>query len=143
MQTHCFTIGYEGRSLDDLCSTLLNHGVDKLIDIRERAWSHRLEYRKTALQNGLAIVGIGYVHFKEAGNSFRPRGDQQRNHVACMRDYRRYLRTNPAVIESAQKVVESGCVAFFCYEAASTKCHRIVLVEELAESLPGLSVDHL
>ena len=50
MNSHCFTIGYQGRRLDDLCGTLFNMGVEVLVDIRERAWSQRPEFRKRAFR---------------------------------------------------------------------------------------------
>ena len=140
---HCFTIGYQGRSLEDLCSVLFNYGVDQLIDIRERAWSNRPEFRKQALEQGLATVGIEYEHFKEAGNPFRPRNGQNKSFEACAREYRRYLRENSDVLDEAEEFLLGSSVAFFCYEANSKECHRSVLVEELSRRMSELAVDHL
>ncbi len=140
---HCFTVGYQGRSLEGLCSLLVNFGVDQLVDVRERAWSNRPEFRKQALKQGLARVGIGYKHLKEAGNPFRPRKGESLSFAACARSYRSYLRENSDVVNGAREVILSGSVALFCYEADSAECHRSVLVEELSEIVPGLEVDHL
>lgn len=143
METHCFTIGYQGRSLDDLCGTLFNMGVEVLVDIRERAWSQRPEFRKRALEKGLASSGIAYEHFKDAGNPFRPRKGEVLAFSDCAEQYRQYLKENPDIVEGAQQRIGERSVAFFCYEANTAECHRSVLLEELSELLPDLEVDHL
>jgi uncharacterized protein (DUF488 family) len=46
------TIGYEGRTLGDFISTLSNHNVDLLLDVRLNAISRKPGFSKKALANG-------------------------------------------------------------------------------------------
>ena len=114
-----------------------------LIDVRERAWSNRPEFRKTALSLALANHNIEYVHVREAGNPFRPRGGDIVDAVECMTRYRRYLSSTPAVVESVTRLIRRRRGALLCYEAKSEDCHRGVLVDALRRTSPNLIVSHL
>jgi len=140
---YCFTVGYQGRSLEDLCSLLIDMGVTLLVDIRERAWSQRPEFRKNALRRGLESVGIEYIHLKQAGNPFRPRGKESMDFIECAGKYRGYLQEHQMVVSEALELVKASEAAFFCYEADSNECHRSVLVEEIQRVFPSLGVEHL
>lgn len=139
----CFAIGYQGRSVDDLCDELLDRGVELLIDVRERAWSNRPEFRKTALAEKLASRGIQYRHVREAGNPFRPRGGEAVDLRDCMRQYRRHLKTVPDLLPSLKATMSKLSAALFCYEAESDNCHRGVLLAQLQRSHPSLKVVHI
>lgn len=139
----CFAIGYQGRSLVGMCELLADQSVDLLIDVRERAWSNRPEFRKTALSLALANHDIEYVHVREAGNPFRPRGGDIIDAVECMKRYRRYLRSTPSVVETVTLLIRRRRVAILCYEAKSEDCHRGVLVAALRRTSPKLAVSHL
>jgi uncharacterized protein (DUF488 family) len=118
-------------------------GVDLLVDVRERAWSQRPEFRKAALKSALESAGLMYYHFKEAGNPFRPRQGEVKSFASCAESYRFLLASSPQILADALELVTGADVAFFCYEAASTACHRSVLVEELRRLEPSLEVEHL
>jgi uncharacterized protein (DUF488 family) len=139
----CFAIGYQGRSLTGMCELLVEEGVDLLIDVRERAWSNRPEFRKTAIATALAAHGIEYVHVREAGNPFRPRAGEVIDALDCMRRYRGYLRATPSVVEKMRLLIGRRKVALLCYEASSSDCHRGVLIAALQRSSPRVTVKHL
>jgi uncharacterized protein (DUF488 family) len=126
-----FTIGYQGRSARGLCEALSAAGVKQLIDVRARAWSHRPEFRKTALKTELERHGIEYVHCKDAGNPFRPKPGETLNWKRCQTLYRKHLDSNPDVVDELTALVGSKPTALFCYEAATTDCHRGELVKAL------------
>lgn len=139
----CFAIGYQGRSLLAMCDLLHHEGVELLIDIRERAWSNRPEFRKTAIAAALATRGIQYIHVREAGNPFRPRSGEVPDALECMKRYRSYLEETPSVVKTMSALVGSWRVALLCYEAKSTDCHRGVLLEALQATRRRLAVTHL
>jgi uncharacterized protein (DUF488 family) len=139
----CFAIGYQGKSLVQLCDDLEASDVDLLIDVRERAWSNRPQFRKTALSNGLASRGIEYVHVREAGNPFRPRAGEVIDAAECMARYRGYLTATPAVIAMLLRVMRGRRPALLCYEADSSNCHRGVLLQTLQSSVSRFRVTHL
>lgn len=142
-KVRCFAVGYQGRSLEGLCALLAEHRVDTLVDVRERAWSNRPEFRKTALANALSRWDIEYLHVREAGNPFRPRMGEVMSAVDCMKRYRGYLRSAPGVIERLRALVVGRRIALLCYEAKSGDCHRGVLLASLQRKQPGLAVEHL
>jgi hypothetical protein len=63
-----FTVGYEGRSVDELLDELRAAGVERLVDVRELPLSQRRGFSKTALGDALREAGILYVHVKALGN---------------------------------------------------------------------------
>ncbi|MCZ7686964.1 MAG: DUF488 domain-containing protein [Sandaracinaceae bacterium] len=127
------SVGYQGRSLDDLCATLVDAGATVLVDVRERAWSQRPEFRKTALKTALAKHGIRYEHCREAGNPYRPRQGERLSSEDCARRYRKHLDARPEALERVAELVGEGPVALFCYEATTGECHRGVLISVLCE----------
>jgi uncharacterized protein (DUF488 family) len=135
-----FSIGYEKRSLAAFCDALLQGGVEVLIDVRERAWSQRPEFRKTALAGALRERGIDYVHCKRAGNPFRPRAGEVPDFDACIAAYTRHLDAHPEVLDEVQSLASNRRAALFCYEGHRTRCHRGLLFEALTRRIPGVSV---
>ena len=136
--TTVFTIGYQGKSTDDLCQQLVAAGVQALVDVRDRAWSYRPEYRKNALREKLAQHGIEYVHCREAGNPFRPKQGEKLALEKCAQRYRGHLKETPTALTAVQVLVTARPVALFCYEHEYRQCHRGVLVEELTKTVPDL-----
>ena len=57
-----YTIGYEGKSIDEFIEELKNQGVKNLIDVRIRAGSRKKGFSKTALSEYLNNAGITYNH---------------------------------------------------------------------------------
>jgi uncharacterized protein (DUF488 family) len=132
-----FAIGYQGRSMHGLSEELVRHGVEVLIDVRERAWSNRPEFRKTALSQKLAAAGIEYRHVRIAGNPFRPRGGGTIDREQCLSKYQSYLASNPEVLRTLLHILAKRSV-LFCYESLAVHCHRGVLITELARAYPTL-----
>lgn len=129
--TVCFGIGYQGRSLADFCQALVDAEVSRLIDVRERAWSHRPEFRKGAMSQALEEHGIEYVHCKEAGNPHRPRAGEQLSAKKCLALYSAHLDEHPAVLVALTSLMQGHRAALFCYESTRDQCHRGVLMAAL------------
>ena len=63
-----FTLGYSGRTTDNIIAALLDNGVRTLVDIRQNAVSmYRPELSKNNLARLLAGYGLSYVHFPQLG----------------------------------------------------------------------------
>jgi Protein of unknown function, DUF488 len=58
MSPRLFTVGYEGRSIDELVDALPGAGVERLVDVRELPLSRRRGFSKTALGDALRRAGI-------------------------------------------------------------------------------------
>lgn len=137
---NCFSIGYQGKSLTELCTLLAEHTVEVLLDVRERAWSQRPEFRKQRLKNMLAEYGIEYEHFRAAGNPYRPQNGHLYDFEQCAKRFTEYLDRNPEITQSLQSVVSKKRTALFCYEKYRSQCHRNVLFEALADIIPDLKI---
>lgn len=139
----CGSVGYQGRSIGDLCDALVDSGVELLLDVRAIAWSARPEFRKSALADALRAGGVEYVHFKVAGNPFRPRRGEKVSVQQCASKFRAHLQDRPDILEQLNSVARGKRVALFCYEARTHECHRGVILEQANDAWAGLVVEEL
>jgi uncharacterized protein (DUF488 family) len=145
MSPKLFTVGYEGRSIDELVDALHAAGVERLIDVRELPLSRRRGFSKTALGDALRKAGILYVHVKALGN---PKPNRERYWAGDVDGgaavYREHLNngSRSALIELAESLGDAPA-CLLCFERDHTVCHRDVIVEELEELAPRLKVSHL
>jgi uncharacterized protein (DUF488 family) len=140
-----YTVGYEGRSVDELLETLVDAKVTRLVDVRELPLSRRRGLSKTALGDSLAAVGIEYAHVRSLGN---PKENRQRYWAGEVEQgaevYRGHLHNGSysALVELA-KSLDDGTACLMCFERDHSVCHRDVIVESLKELRPNLAVNHL
>ena len=133
-RTALFTIGYEGRALDELIAVLASNKVTRVIDVRDLPLSRRRGFSKTPLGSALGGAGIEYVHMREAGNPYRKLKD------AIPRDellakYRAHIKDTPAAVASVAEQARGHRVALLCYEAEPAQCHRSLLAPRVAKLL--------
>ncbi|WP_252446038.1 DUF488 domain-containing protein [Pseudonocardia humida] len=62
------TVGYEGRSVDDVVAGLVAQEVSLLIDVRLTPLSRKRGLSKRGLTEHLAAAGIEYLHLRALGN---------------------------------------------------------------------------
>lgn len=133
-RSQLFTIGYEGRALEELIAILSANKIDRVIDIRELPLSRRRGFSKTPLGNALAGAGIEYVHMREAGNPYRklkdaiPRDEllaKYKMHIAGARD----------AVANVAGQAHGHRAALLCYEAEPAECHRSLLAPRVAKLL--------
>lgn len=145
MTPKLFTVGYEGRSLDELIDELVGAGVERLVDVRELPLSRRRGFSKTALSEALRDAGIEYVHVKALGN---PKPNRERYWAGDIEGgsavYRKHLNngSRSALVELADTLGDARA-CLLCFERDHTECHRDVIVEALTELQPALAVKHL
>ena len=63
-----FTIGYEGRSADELPSSVAASGVTTVVDVRDLPLIRKRGFSKTALASSLAGAGVEYLHERRLGS---------------------------------------------------------------------------
>lgn len=121
-----FTIGYEGRSLDELLQAMRSHDVRTLVDVRERALSRKRGFSKTALKEAAEQAGIGYVHFRQLGSpkELRYRLKTDWNYGAFFREYVEYLETQDAALLELTALIDESACCLLCYERDVRQCHR-------------------
>ena len=128
-----WTIGYAGKTFDQVMELLFSAGVRRLVDVRALPLSRRREFSKTALAERLAAGGIEYVHVRSAGNPFRHLSDDIGR---CLALYREHLVRSPDVLAEVARVTSEKSSALFCVEAEATGCHRSVIADQLRAGLP-------
>ncbi len=133
-----FTIGYEGRTLDEVLALLRANRVDRVIDVRELPLSRRRGFSKTPLGEALAGAGIDYVHLRIAGNPYRAlRSDVER----CLSLYRAHLEASPEVIAAVIDAAHGHRAALLCFEREPHVCHRSIIAAGIAPSTGTATVD--
>lgn len=133
-----FTIGYEGRSLEDFLATLLAEGVTRVLDVRELPLSRRKGFSKTPLRDALSKAGIEYVHLRAAGNPYR---DKKHDLDLCLRLYRGHLERSPGVIDLVEESAAGHRAALLCVEHDPGCCHRSIIASQLRQRRPVIVRD--
>jgi uncharacterized protein (DUF488 family) len=135
-----YTIGYSGRTLEQVVGALADAGVRSLVDVRAYPVSiYRPEFSKTALAQVLALHGIEYISMRKLGvpKNRRAQGTASRELVDVWSWYDAEVGT-PFVQEGVALCRgKRRPLAFMCTELDPTTCHRHRLALTLAEA--GLS----
>lgn len=130
-----FTIGYEKATQTEVIDTLVDAGVERLIDIRAVPLSRRPGFSKTILARGLAERGVGYFHLRALGTP--PEGrEAARNgrHDVLARVYAGQLALPEAIAQSAilRDLAAEKPSALLCFEREPGGCHRSLLLAAIA-----------
>jgi uncharacterized protein (DUF488 family) len=122
-----FTVGYEGRSTNDLFDALLGAGVQCVLDIRYNPISmYRPELSKGNLQRSLDEVGLGYFHLREWGvpRGIRAKAVKTGTRETIWQWYDEYV-IGPHFQRNLHRFLNLGFpVAMLCMECDPTECHR-------------------
>jgi uncharacterized protein (DUF488 family) len=131
-----FTIGYEGKTQEEMLDELKSAGVALLIDVRAVAASRRPGFSKTALAGGLRERGIDYLHLRALGTPADGRQAARAGRIAEMRAiYAVQLDTPEAALAMEQALAEASArpSALLCYERGAPECHRSMLARRMAD----------
>jgi uncharacterized protein (DUF488 family) len=134
--------GYEGREIAAFVAELANRGVTRLVDVRLTPISRKPGFSKTALREALDGVGITYEHRRELGNpkDNRPGFAGSEHELSSAKQaYARRLAAPEAqaALEQLLRYAEHEHVAVLCFEADQHRCHRDVVLRELAGRRAG------
>ena len=138
------TIGYEGLEIDRFVNALVRNRVTRLLDVRELPLSRKRGFSKGALGKVLKHSKIEYQHVRPLGcpkrirNRYRADGDWWK----YVRDFRRYLRGQDAVLVQVARLMSGDRIALLCYEADFNRCHRSIVGRALV-SLTGAALSHI
>lgn len=139
------SIGYEGKSADDLVARLLEQGVRVLVDVRLTPLSRKPGLSKMKLSEALAAVGIGYVHLRALGNPKDNRAGFRAGEPESRARYRDVLDTAAAsdALAHVCELLDGGVVALLCFEQNHSECHRDIVVRRLMKARPDAAVVHV
>jgi uncharacterized protein (DUF488 family) len=133
------SVGYEGRTLDELLDALVAAGVDLLVDVRLTPLSRKPGLSRRRLEAALAERGIGYRHARALGNPKENREPFRRGDVARGRAVFQKLLAQDIATRAVAEIAEAGRrgrVAVLCFERDHESCHRQVVVEQALTQMP-------
>jgi len=132
------SIGYEGRTSEELLSTIVGLNVTTLVDVRLTPLSRKPGLSKTRLAASSEAAGVQYVHLSALGN---PKDNREpfregRAKEGCIKFTA--LLARPAAVaamDQLEALARDGRVAVLCFERDHNRCHRQVIVSELTDRL--------
>jgi uncharacterized protein (DUF488 family) len=139
------TLGYEGRTAEELVALICDLKVGLLVDVRLTPLSRKSGLSKSGLAAALSAAGVEYRHVPALGN---PRDNRAGIRSGDERSRQRF-RTRLADAEACTALHQIAAqatrcrVGLLCYERDVDRCHRAVVAEELIGVSPGLAVIHV
>lgn len=141
-----FTIGYEGREIDEFIHRLKSFNITRLIDVREIPLSRKKGFSKSALREKLETENIEYLHFKSLGSpsNIRLKLKTDGDYSYFFKAYSKYLSRNMDAITEIHNYIASGTNCLMCFERHPNKCHRLAVVNKIKEyDGNGLKINHI
>lgn len=128
------TIGYEGRTPDDLAAILQRNGVARVVDVRQLPLSRKRGFSKSALAAFLTERGIDYVGVRELGTPavMRKRYKVTHDFDKLAREYTAYLAAVDDSVEKLYQMAVAERCCLFCFERDPAMCHRSLLAAAVA-----------
>ena len=136
------SLGYEGRTVDELIVNLLRERVSVLVDVRLTPLSRKPGMSKKRLASALESAGIRYVHLRALGNPRENREAFRSGDPASHEVFRALLVGEPGAdaIQHVVELLDGETVALLCFERDHQTCHRRLVADELQRANPRLEV---
>ena len=141
-----FTIGFEGRSPEEVLEILKRKRIDCVADIRQNPNSRKPGFSKNRFAESCGAAGIEYIHIKELGTPriIRDRLKENWDFEFLLREYGKHLEQNGKALQELCELVMEKRICLFCFERDHLRCHRSLVAEKLLERCgSGLSVINL
>ena len=105
MTGRLYSVGYEGRTVDELIERLSREGVTTLVDVRLNPVSRKPGFSRRRLADALQRAGIAYVNDKDLGNPRENRAVFHGRDVEAGRTRMRGMLGDPAGAAAVGRVV--------------------------------------
>ena len=131
-----FTIGYEGKTMDEYLAQLRDAGVSLLCDVRYNAVSRKRGFSKRGLAEACTAAGIRYEHLRTLGIPSEERRNLRRpeDRAALFDRYARVtLAAEGEALANIAAWIKVDCesVALTCFERDPRECHRHCVADAL------------
>lgn len=139
-----FTIGYEGKSIESFCNTLIQNGIRTLCDVRKNPVSRKFGFSKKKLEHIIKTIGINYIHIPELGieSDKRIALNSMADYDALFSEYKANLPSMKQKIDSIYNILsDHNRIALMCYEKDPRMCHRHVIRDYLVTTYGIMSGD--
>jgi len=142
-QKEAWTIGYEGRTIDQFMQMLRQSGIEQVVDVRERPFSRKNGFSKGALSQELRKQTILYHRIPELGTppALRKKMKNGGSLERLLEGYTRHLGKNGQAYRLLSTLIETRASAILCFEKDYTACHRQILAKRL--EMDGFHIMHL
>lgn len=133
------TVGYEGRSVEDVMTTLLFHNVRALCDVRANPKSMKFGFSQKRLEKISQSLGVFYIHIPQLGIDGETRkrflGDSRKDYDALFEEYHESLQSKTMYVNQLVHLLkEYRRIALMCYEKEPRMCHRSVVSQYICET---------
>jgi hypothetical protein len=130
-----YSLGYQGRDLDEVLALIQSHEIEQVIDVRGNAFSRKPGFSGPAFREALALVGVGYLHLPELGCALTSRHALWRggSRESFLEEYRRRLADHSGAFATLVERIGSRRTMLICLERDPERCHRAVLEQKLRE----------
>jgi uncharacterized protein (DUF488 family) len=136
--TTLYTIGYQGRTLDEYIQLLRKHGIKLLVDVRYTPRSRARGFSKGPLSHALTRAGIDYVHLPALGveTMWRRKVGPGFSRADLFDRYKKVnlKRSKEDQHQLMDLLEEHAKLAITCVERDPDDCHRSHLARALARS---------
>lgn len=123
-----FSIGYEGKSVEQFTNELIKENVHVLCDIRKNALSKKYGFSKKQLKFIVENAGIKYIHIPALGieSNKRKQLHSKKDYKDLFRDYEKNILPGKSdELEELYNIfILHKRIALMCFEADHTYCHR-------------------
>jgi len=146
MSRELYTVGYEGRTVDELIAHLRSKNVNCVVDVRQVPFSRKPGFSKNKLARTLRRTKIDYVHLGDLGAPKALREDLKLtgDYSAFFQEMDRYLAAQKDAIEEVYRYVMNGRCCLMCFERLATKCHRRIVADRIKDrDGDGLQIKHV
>ena len=139
-----YTIGYQGKTIDEFMGLLWENEVNILVDVRHSRNSKLPDYGK-AIEKHCVDYNIKYIHLQELGNTptlrrmFKP---EKANSYPFYLSYKLHVEKSKD-LQVLKDIVENtySMPCLMCMESNPDHCHRSALVKVLnAQYVQHLSI---
>lgn len=141
-----FTVGYEGKNIDEFINILRKHSIETLIDVREIPISRKKGFSKNILNRELAAKNIEYVHFKTLGSPrlLRKKVYKDGDYEYFFKKYQKYLDTCSKELKTLCEITKEKLSCLLCFERNPSYCHRNAVAQRVS-SMNGVffKVQHI
>jgi len=142
----CFSLGYEGLTIDQYLNRLIQNNVKTVIDIRKNPVSMKYGFSKKTLSNALVNLKIEYINLPELGIC-----SESRKHLETYDDYQtlfneyeknilRYQNDAMSIIAAEYK--KHKRIVLTCFEKDYKYCHRSRICSLLKNRF-GIKTEHI
>jgi len=140
-------MGFSNRTWEDTVRILVDHRVQRLVDIRTLPGSRRTpQFNLENLEQKLPEAGVEYFHLKSLGGLRKPVKDSTLNAAwrnDGFRAYADYMQSQEfeKALETLVRLLTEKRTVYSCTEAVFWRCHRQLVSDAL--HIRGFRVGHI